>query len=198
MAKYKDSKLIFYSILVICLVFFLFFLNLGCKSAPQPELQMYVIPEESPDVYTKVAFLAYGRGTKINGKKSIAGHAAVVIDNADIWGFYPSVAGKFYTAQGILKKNSEHPEIHEYVDFTVDQTLMDEIRELIRSWEKDPPAFIIPLRDCVHFIYQICDIIGLKYKRFALLPVKAVRSIRKLNDTNRIYRAELTPDYPPW
>lgn len=174
-------------------MFFLFFLNAGCKSVSQPGLQAYVFPEETPGVYAKVAFLAYGRGTEISGKKSIAGHASVVIDDADIWGFYPSVAGKFFTAQGVLKKNSEHPEIHEYVDFTVDQTLIDEIRKLIQSWELNPPAFVIPLQDCVHFIYQVCDIIGLKYNRFALLPTKAVQSIRKLNDTNRVYRAELAP-----
>jgi hypothetical protein len=174
-------------------VFFLFFLNVGCKSVIQPGLQTYVFPDEELGAYAKVAFLAYGRGTEISGKKSIAGHASVAIDDTDIWGFYPSIAGKFFTRQGVLKKNSEHPEIHEYVDFTVDQTLMNEIRKLIQSWEQDPPAFVIPLRDCVHFIYQVCDIIGLKYNRFALLPTRAVRSIRKFNDTNRVYKAE--PDY---
>lgn len=183
--------------MAISLASFLCFLNAGCKSVSQPGLQAYVYPDETPGAYAKVAFLAYGGGTEIKGKKSIAGHASVVIDDADIWGFFPSAAGKLFTAQGVLKKDSDHPEIHEYVDFTVDQTLMDEIRNLIRSWEMDPPAFIIPLQDCVHFIYRVCDIIGLKYNRFALLPTTAVRSIRKLNDTNRVYRAELAslPDY---
>jgi hypothetical protein len=92
-----------------------------------------------------------------------------------------------------MKKNSEHPEIHEYVDFTIDDILMDEIRALIRKWELDPPPFAIPVQDCVGFIYRICDIIGLRYNPLALIPTRAVRSIRKLNDSDHVYRSGLVP-----
>jgi hypothetical protein len=193
MHRKKGSEFVFCITMLASLVFFLLFTNIGCETVSLPAYQSYFVPEDSLDSYSKVAFLAYERGTEIKGKKSIAGHASVVIDDTEIWGFYPSIEGRFFTARGLLKKNSEHPEVHEYVDFTVDRSLMDEIRTLIRQWEEDPPAFIIPLQDCVHFVYRICDIIGLRYNRFALIPTTAVKSIRQLNDSNQVYRSRHVP-----
>lgn len=190
MAKYRRSQFVLCIILLTSLLSVIFFVTIGCKSVSQT-VQYDFVQDEIPGQHAKISFLAYGRGTEISGKKSIAGHASVVIDGTDIWGFYPSTAGKFFTRRGVMKKNSEHPEIHEHVDFTVDDTLMEEIRALIRTWELDPPPFAIPIQDCVSFIHRICDIIGLRYNPFALIPTRAVRSIRKLNDTDRVYRSSL-------
>jgi hypothetical protein len=188
MGKDKRSKLVFCIILLTSLLFFIFFISAGCESVSQT-VQYDFLQDENSGPYFKIAFLAYGGGTEIKGKKSIAGHASVVIDDADIWGFYPDTDGRFFTRKGNLRKNSEHPEIHGYVDFTSDNVLMDEIRALIRKWELDPPPFAIPVQDCVSFIYRICDIIGLRYNHFALIPTRAVRSIRRLNEPYRVYRS---------
>jgi hypothetical protein len=192
MAKYRRSKFVFCIILLTSFLLFLFFINVGCESVSRP-VQYDFVQEETPGQNCKIAFLAYGAGTEINGKKSLAGHASVAIDNTDTWGFYPSTAGRFFTRRGLMRKNAEHPEIHEYVDFTVDDSLMDEIQALIRKWEQDPPSFAIPIQDCVSFIHRICDIIGLKYNPFALVPTRAVRSIRRLNDTGHVYRSDPVP-----
>jgi hypothetical protein len=192
MARHGRSRFVFCIILLTSLLFFLFFINAGCKSVSQT-VQYDFLQDETSGPYFKIAFLAYGRGTEIKGKKSLAGHASIVIDDVDIWGFYPSIDGKLFTRRGELRKNSEHPEIHEYVDFTIDDALMDEIRALIRKWELDPPPFFIPVRDCVTFIYRVCDIIGLRYNQLALIPTRAIRSIRRLNDADRVYKGGLVP-----
>jgi hypothetical protein len=192
-AKHKQSRVV--SRILFWTSLFFLFSSAGCTSVSRPDQyeHIYHVFQDTSTTYYKVAFLAYNPGTEISGKKSIAGHASILIDDTDIWGFYPSTQGKIFTRQGALKKNTEHPEIHEYVDFTVDNTIMDEIRELINKWEQKPPSFAIPVQDCVSFIYRICDIIGLRYNRLSLIPSKAVRSIRKFNDQDRVYRGRPVP-----
>jgi hypothetical protein len=139
--------------------------------------------------YHIVSLLAYKPNTDVGGgKKSIAGHASVSIDRKGVWGFYPSAQGKLITKQGILKYADEYPRTQEYADFIVDAQIMSQIREVIAEWETNPPAYVILFNDCVNFLYRICDSIGLRYNSLALLPIDAIREIRRLNDQNRIYQ----------
>jgi hypothetical protein len=168
----------------LCIIFV--FIFTGCASTA-PILR-------TPDVsgeYYQVTFMAYSSGTiNSSGQKSYSGHAAVSIDRTGAWGFYPSREGKPITARGLLKYSDRYPRTQEYADFFVDAHIMGEIRELIARWEADPPAFILPASDCVSFIDRICDIIGLRYNRLAVLPVWAVRDIRSSNDQNTVYKGQ--------
>jgi hypothetical protein len=145
--------------------------------------------------YYKITFLAYGSGTLVDGKKSLAGHASVSIERNGVWGFYPSVPGKLITKKGKLSYQTEYPRTQEYVDFFVDEQTMNAIWALIRRWKDDPPYFVIPVNDCVSFIYRVCDIIGLRYNPFVLFPTEAIRNIRESNSQNAIYRNYSAPVY---
>jgi hypothetical protein len=181
MLKSRRSKL------ALGIIFLLAFILFTCKTDPQAVQTSEL--EEFPEPYYKVTFLAYDRGTEIEGKKSIAGHASVAVDDADIWGFYPEQRGWFITKRGMLIRASDQPEIHESVAVFVDVHVMGEIRALINEWETAPPIFAIPFMDCVTFVYRVCDIIGLKYDHMAIWPTRAVRSIGRLNNRGRIYKS---------
>ncbi|MDR0409126.1 MAG: hypothetical protein LBH18_01825 [Spirochaetaceae bacterium] len=145
--------------------------------------------------YYKITFLAYGSGTLVEGKKSIAGHASVSIERNGIWGFYPSTPGKLITKKGRLSYETEYPRTQEYVDFFVDEQTMNNIWLLIHQWENNPPYFAIPVNDCVGFIYRVCNTMGLRYNPFALLPTSAIRDIRNLNSRRATYRESATLAY---
>ncbi|GHV50933.1 hypothetical protein AGMMS49579_05340 [Spirochaetia bacterium] len=139
--------------------------------------------------YYKISFFAYGPGTPVEGKKSIAGHASVSIDRDGVYGFYPSKPQRFATKKGVLKYSREYPITQDYTDFLVDEDTKNKIVELINEWENNPPPFIVSISDCVKFIYRVCDIMGLNYHPLTLLPKNAVRDIRNLNNHYRIYTA---------
>jgi hypothetical protein len=172
------------------IVFFLLIASSGCRTSP-PQTQIVEEFQDFSGQRYKISFLAYDRGTSIEGKKSLAGHASVAIDDSDIWGFYPSIRGRFITKNGILRFSTESPEIHESATFFVDTFIFDDIMNLINDWVDKPPAFNIPFLDCVTFIYRVCDIIGLKYNNLAVLPVSAVRSISRRNEQNLFYKRVL-------
>lgn len=175
--------------ILFCSILAIFILT-GC-AATAPVLR-------TPDVsegYHQISFMAYTGGTELgNGKKSIAGHASISIDRSGVWGFYPSIEGRPITKKGILKYSSEYPRAQEYADFFVDTHIMRKIQEVITDWKTNPPSFVIPINDCNSFLYQICDIIGLRYNRLALLPVWTVRDIRSRNDQNKIYKGQYAED----
>jgi hypothetical protein len=130
-----------------------------------------------------ITLLAYTGGTLVDSKgtKSVAGHASISLNRGGVWGFYPDEAGKLITKRGLLKYSDEFPRAQEYAEFTIDACAMNKISELLVEWETEPPYFAIPFSDCVGFIYSVCDIVDLKYNPLVLLPVDAIRSIRRLN-----------------
>jgi hypothetical protein len=147
-------------------------------------------PPDSSGQYYKISFFAYNRGTVVDkGKKSIAGHASISIDRMGTWGFHPAKDGRPITKNGILKYSEEYPRTQEYADFLVDENVMHKIKDLITEWKTNPPPYIIPLNDCVSFIYRICDVIRIRYNHLALLPIRAVREIRGMNDQNKLYES---------
>jgi hypothetical protein len=171
-----------WGILVCCIG-----LYTSCAGVPEA----LVVPpgeyQEVPEGYHKVMFLAYGRGTFVDNEKSIAGHASIAIEGSGAWGFYPTTGQRLFTRRGVLRHSAGYPITQEYVEFTVADGIVDKLRELIAKWENDPPPFIIPVMDCVTFVYRACDIIGLRYNHFSVVPISAVRKIGRLNDRSRLY-----------
>ncbi|GHU26172.1 hypothetical protein FACS1894172_14660 [Spirochaetia bacterium] len=142
--------------------------------------------EQSEQTY-KISFLAYGPGTPVGETRSIAGHASLSIDGPGVYGFYPDIPGKLISKQGQLKYSTEYPINQLYTDFLVSENTRNKILELIAKWENTPPPFILPANDCVSFIYRVCDVIGLKYDPFILLPTNAIRAIRIFNVHDKVY-----------
>jgi hypothetical protein len=184
--KGKDTANNFCLIHIIKKIFFIMFFPLFlCACVSSEETAGNEIPQKEP--YHTVTFLAYGPGTIVDRKISIAGHALLSINHSGVWSFYPSTPEKLHTEQGLLKYNAEFPPQYDSVDFKVDQNTMNEIMRLIHQWENAPPAFSIPDNDCVSFIYRVCDIIGLYYNSITLMPASAIIEIRVHNDQRRIY-----------
>jgi hypothetical protein len=119
--------------LAVGIIFFLFIAHSGCRTSPPQTSATEEFREYSGEYY-KISFLSYDRGTLIEGKRSLAGHASIAIDDSDIWGFYPSIRGRFITKTGLLKFSTDYPEIHDSVSFFVDTYILDDIMDLIDEW----------------------------------------------------------------
>ncbi|GMO38865.1 MAG: hypothetical protein Ta2B_18320 [Termitinemataceae bacterium] len=166
-----------------------FFVCTSCASVPYSLQDAPYLPRDAeysqiPYEHHILTILAYAPGTKLNnGITSIAGHISVSIDNNGIWGFYPSIDGSPITIVGELKyyDYSDFPEKIEYLDFIIDKDTKQKIEELIAEWAGNPPMFIIPFNDCVVFVYRVCDIAGIRYNSFKVIPINALREIHRLN-----------------
>ena len=152
----------------------------GCRTMI-PFLNPEKVPTSRNSGY-RLTLMAYNSGTEVGKGRSVAGHASISLDRNGVWGFYPETEGRILTLNGRLEFSSEYPVTQEFVEFIVDKETRDEIGRFINRWSSDPPWFSVPFNDCVGFMYKICDIAGIRYNPLVLLPVRAIRTIRKMND----------------
>jgi hypothetical protein len=113
--------------------------------------------------------------------------ASISIDRNGVWGFYPEKRGAVFSKRGVLKYRDQYHSSEEYVEFIVSGEKKQKIQQLIDDWVERPPHFAIPASDCVTFVHKVCKIIGVRFNYFAILPVDAVLSLRRMNDQGKIY-----------
>ena len=133
-----------------------------------------------------ITFYAYGAG--INSPTP--GHAFVRFADSGTYGFYPqkgffgSVGGA-----GVIRDDGQNirrawdDENGVISDFVVTEAQFQAAYSVYLRWARNPGTYTIGYRDCINFVYEVAEAIGLRHDSYrqnmTVWPTTAVGSIKR-------------------
>jgi len=145
-----------------------------------------------------ITFYAYG----INMPEVAQGHAFVQFGDLGTFGFYPindfkeRVIGAVWgdvgsgvwgrvIGEGVIRSDEQYIERARnggtVKNFQVNEAQFQEAYNVYLRWSGNPGTYVIGSRDCINFVYEVADAIGLRHDAYiqneTVWPMSAVNSI---------------------